>query len=155
VRRWLVRRFAVADRPGQLQQLADDLAGAGRRTDAATWTHASMEFGAAICTSRSPGCDACPIASGCPSRGRAAAVAVPRQAPFSGSLRASRGAALRALAAATNHRMPTDLLRAAVDGSLGNMAWLEVIGALEHDQLVHRSEGLVVLGPSPGPTIGP
>ena len=155
VRRWLVRRFAVVDRPRVLQQLADDLAGAGRRVDAATWTHASMEFGAAICTPRAPRCDACPVASGCPSRGRAADVAVPRQAPFTGSLRAGRGAALRALAAATDHRMPTDVLRTAVHGSLGNVAWGDVIGALEHDGLVHRSEGLVVLGPSAGPTIGP
>lgn len=159
VRRWLVRRFAVTDRPRDLQRLADELADAGDRDDTAAWTHASMEIGAAICTARAPRCSACPIALGCPSRGRATTVAVPRQAPFIGSLRARRGAALRALAAAAGHQLPTDALRAAVDKALADpardAAWVGLVAALEHDGLVHRSEGLVVLGPSAGPTIGP
>ena len=70
-RRWLVRRFGLSPdgRPRHLQALADALATAGDAADAAPWTHATMEFGAAICTSRNPRCGACPISDGCPSRG--------------------------------------------------------------------------------------
>ena len=114
VRRWLVRRFGLrADtRPVELQTLADALATAGSAADAAPWTHATMEFGAAICASRNPRCDACPIADGCPSRGMAATVPVPRQASFAGSDRAYRGAILRALSGARRHAIT---MRAAGD----------------------------------------
>jgi A/G-specific adenine glycosylase len=163
VRRWLIRRFSVADRPNDLQRLADELAGTGSHGDTAArshgdtaaWTHASMEFGAAICTARAPRCHACPVARGCPSRGNPATIAVPRQAPFGGSSRARRGAVLRALAAAAGHRLPGEALRATVDGSLADPAWVELLALLERDGLIHRSEGLVVLGPGAGPTIGP
>ena len=68
VRRWLVRRFGLAaDGPRrELQDLANALALAGDRADAAPWTHATMEFGAAICRPRAPRCGDCPIADGCP-----------------------------------------------------------------------------------------
>ncbi len=155
VRRWLLRRFAVADRPGDLQRVADELAGASGHGDTAAWTHASMEFGAAICTARAARCHACPVARGCPSRGNAATIAVPRQAPFGGSSRARRGAVLRALAAAPEHRLPDEALRATLDGPVADPAWMELLALLERDGLVHRSEGLVVLGPGAGPTIGP
>ncbi|MGH2445564.1 MAG: A/G-specific adenine glycosylase, partial [Candidatus Limnocylindria bacterium] len=72
VRRWLLRRLCGPDEPRRLQALADALAAPGVGTDVAAWTHASMEFGAAICRSRTPLCDSCPIANGCPSRGAAA-----------------------------------------------------------------------------------
>ena len=65
VRRWLVRRFGLSPDggPRELQTLANALAAAGHATDAAPWTHATMEFGAAICTPRNPRCNACPISS--------------------------------------------------------------------------------------------
>ena len=72
VRRWLVRRFgAEPDDGARLQALADALAAAGRDApeETAAWTHATMEFGARICTARSARCPECPIARGCPSRG--------------------------------------------------------------------------------------
>ena len=72
VRRWLLRRFGGPDEPRRLQGLSDALAAPGQGADVAAWTHASMEFGAAICRSRDPRCDTCPIARGCPSRGAAA-----------------------------------------------------------------------------------
>jgi A/G-specific adenine glycosylase len=144
VRRWLVRRFGLpADGPSRaLQSLADAIAGAGRAIDAAPWTHATMEFGAAICTPRNPRCEACPISSGCPSRGLATVVPVPRQAAFAGSDRAYRGALLRALSRAPGHRI---MLGAAGDLVPSSVAE-RVIAGLERDRLLHRSGGGLVLG---------
>jgi A/G-specific adenine glycosylase len=154
VRRWLVRRFGLSpeSRPRQLQALADALAAAGHATDAAPWTHATMEFGAAICTPRNPRCDECPISAGCPSRGAATVVPVPRQAAFAGSDRAHRGAILRALARAGNHAMTMRAARGLVpQGAAGR-----VVAALERDGLLHRSGARLVLGgrPEGAATIG-
>jgi A/G-specific adenine glycosylase len=154
VRRWLVRRFGLSpdSRARELQALADALAGAGHPADAAPWTHATMEFGAAICTPRKPHCDACPISSGCPSRGMATLVPVPRQAAFAGSDRAHRGAILRALSGAGDHAMTMQASRDLVPRS----AVSRVIAGLEGDGLVHRSGGRLVLGgpTEPAATIG-
>lgn len=154
VRRWLVRRFGLrADGPpAQLQALADALAAAGNPRAAAPWTHATMEFGAGICTPRNPRCDACPIADGCPARGLATVVPVPRQASFAGSDRAHRGALLRAMTAAPTHSMT---MRAA-HGLVPETAVERVVQALERDGLLHRSRGRLVLGgpPQSAATIG-
>ncbi len=165
VRRWLVRRFAlpVDAPPGMLQSLADALA----RTDgeapppaeAAAWTHATMEFGAAICRSRSPRCGECPVARGCPSRHRAIPVPVTRQAPFAGSRRALRGAVLRALVAAPRNAATREEL-AAVAGTDGPAqvplaaALDPVLASLERDGLIHHLGGRVHLGPAPGEPVG-
>ena len=155
VRRWLVRRFGLAPgaRARELQALADALAAAGNSADAAPWTHATMEFGAGICTPRNPHCDTCPIAAGCPSRGMAATVPVPRQATFAGSDRAHRGALLRGLTAAPSHTMTL----AAGRRILPERAFERVVSGLERDGLLHRSRGRLHLGgrPKPAATIGP
>jgi A/G-specific adenine glycosylase len=155
VRRWLVRRFGLAAsaKPRELQALADALASAGNPADAAPWTHATMEFGAGVCTPRNPHCDACPIAEGCPSRGMAATVPVPRQATFAGSDRAYRGAMLRALTATSDHAMSL----AAARRILPEPAFARVVAGLERDGLLHRSRGRLHLGgrPVPAATIGP
>jgi A/G-specific adenine glycosylase len=146
VRRWLVRRFGLADAtsPADLQALADALAAADRaRTpadEAASWMHASMEFGATICAARRPRCEVCPIARGCPSRLAPRRVPVTRQPPFSGSLRAERGAVVRALVAAPGHAMPlAGLAAVAANPAL-------VLEGLERDGLAHRSGSLARLG---------
>ena len=147
VRRWLLRRFDVADRPHDLQVLADALAAAGRADHEQTpaWTHATMEFGASICTSRAPRCGACPVARGCPSRPAPARIPVARQAAFAGSTRAHRGAILRALAAA-----PDQALAVAALPPVHSAAEREVLlDRLERDGLVHRSGGMVALGSRP------
>lgn len=158
VRRWLVRRLGLASGTpaAELQSRADALAAPARdAAEAAAWMHASMEFGARVCRSRAPLCDACPIAAGCPARGRDTPVPIPRQAPFAGSLRAARGGVMRALAAAPDHRLPLRRLAGLVDGAdLG-----AVLDALERDGLAHRSGETARLG-SPGSdrsaaTIGP
>jgi len=155
VRRWLIRRFGLPSTapPRQLQGTADRLAQTGTAADAAAWTHATMEFGAAICTSRAPRCGSCPIARGCPSRGTAAAVPVPRQATFAGSDRSHRGAILRALTDA-----PTRTLSlAATRQLLPTEAADRIVTGLARDGLVHRSAGRIRLGgrPDPAATIGP
>jgi A/G-specific adenine glycosylase len=137
VRRWLVRRFAAdpADR-ARLQALADRLAAAAGG-DPGSWTHATMEFGARICTARSPRCDACPISKGCPSRGHAQRVPVARQNAATASSRAARGALVRQLAAAPDQRLPVDALDSTTrDG-------------LVRDGLAHRRGHFIHLGPEP------
>ncbi|MGH2381382.1 MAG: A/G-specific adenine glycosylase, partial [Candidatus Limnocylindria bacterium] len=99
VRRWLLRRFGEPDQPRHLQSLSDVLAASGSGPDIAAWTHASMEFGAAICRPRDARCGICPISAGCPSRDAAATVAVPRRAALRGTDRAYRGAVVRLLSA--------------------------------------------------------
>lgn len=159
VRRWLVRRLRVEDRPRMLQRTADALAGAEPDGRAADWTHASMEFGARICRARTPRCDICPVAQGCPSRGRAAAVPVPRQAPLRGSERAYRGAVVRDLTASREHRLPIAAIRAGLEHgvtrigpALDDGGWERVVDGLERDRLVHRVDGELRLGAG---TIGP
>ena len=153
VRRWLIRRFGGPDLPGRLQSLADGLAATGVGPDVAAWTHATMEFGASICRARDPRCETCPIARGCPSRGLATRVPVPRQAPLRGTDRAYRGAILRLLSATTSHKRDEWALRAdlvidagRVGPALDGARWERVIAGLERDGLAHRREGFVRLG---------
>ena len=150
VRRWLVRRFA-AD-PGDaraLQDLADSLAVSGRpnREQAGTWTHATMEFGARICSARSPRCDLCPVARGCHSRANPARVPVPRQNGATATTRAARGALLRALAAAPDLRLTRAQARRAMAVTLGNADYEAVTEGLARDGLLHRSGRSLILGP--------
>jgi A/G-specific adenine glycosylase len=154
VRRWLVRRFGlVADGPPRgLQDLADALAQAGDRADAASCTHARLVCGAAICGRPAPRCGDCPIADGCPSRGLDTIVPVPRQATFAGSDRAHRGAVLRALTAAHGDSITTIAARRLVSVE----AYDRVIAGLERDGLLHRSGTRLLLGgrPDSAATIG-
>ena len=159
VRRWLVRRLAIEDRPTALQQAADLLAAAGQAgavadeagdaaDEVAAWTHASMEFGAAVCRARIPRCEACPIRDGCPSFGSTRPVPSVRRPPFRGSRRARRGALLRALAAADGYRLSLEAARG-VD-SMATLA--DLVATLEADGLVHRRGDELRLGAAPPPT---
>jgi A/G-specific adenine glycosylase len=145
VRRWLLRRFEVEDAPRPLQALADALATVGPDDRAGAWTHASMEFGAEVCRSRSPRCDACPIARGCPSRGLARAVPVPRQAALRGSDRELRGAVVRSLSEVVGHALSSEALRRSVPDRAADR-WERVLAGLERDGLIHRADGVVRLG---------
>jgi A/G-specific adenine glycosylase len=154
VRRWLARRFAAdpADRAG-LQALADGLARATNGTPGAagTWTHATMEFGARICTARSPRCAACPVARGCPSRRDPPHVPVPRASAATAATRAARGSLMRALAAAPGHRLTERYARQVVSRGGANVDYRSVTGGLLRDGLVHRSGRSLMLGPSAAP----
>lgn len=151
VRRWLVRRFAVAagDRRA-LQAVADRLAAASparEPCDTASWTHATMEFGARICTSRAPRCGICPVAQGCPSRADPRPVPVPRQSLSTAATRAARGVLLRALATAPGHWLSKAKARQAVNGWAEGLDYVALTAHLERDGLLHRSRRGVVLGP--------
>lgn len=143
VRRWLVRRFGVADAARPLQALADALATAASDGRQDAWTHATMEFGARVCRARGPLCDACPIAHGCPSRGRAAHVPVPRQAPLRGSDREIRGSIVRRLSRADGHQLAVGELELDADEP---ERWNRVLAGLERDGLVQLADGVVRLG---------
>ncbi len=58
---------------------------------------ALMDLGATVCLARVPRCGECPLAEGCPSRGRRFEP-VRKQGPFEGSFRQRRAVALRAVA---------------------------------------------------------
>ncbi len=60
---------------------------------------ALMDLGATVCLARVPRCAACPLAEGCPSRGRRYEP-LRRQGPFAGSFRQRRAETLRLVAAA-------------------------------------------------------
>jgi A/G-specific adenine glycosylase len=87
-----------------------------------TCAQALMDLGATICIARIPRCGECPIAEGCPSRGRRYEP-LRRQGPFEGSFRQRRAAALRAL----------------LDG--GDPDDEEAVAALAEDGLVRLEEG--------------
>ena len=59
---------------------------------------ALMDLGATVCIARVPRCGECPLASGCPSRGRRFEP-LRRQGPFEGSFRQRRATTLRLIAA--------------------------------------------------------
>jgi A/G-specific adenine glycosylase len=109
-----------------------------------------MELGAGVCRARAPRCDVCPVARGCPSRGRASIVPVPRQPPLAGSDREVRGALVRLLGASPAHRLDEAQLRSAIDAD--DDRWERVVRGLERDRLVHRSPDGIGLGAA---TIGP
>jgi len=150
VRRWLLRRFGGPDAPARLQSLADALASSGRGDDVAAWTHATMELGAAVCSARAPRCESCPIAAGCPSRGMARPVPVPRQAPLLGSDRGYRGALVRQLSVAPGHELAEHVARAGMPAGSGpaldDDGWERIVAALERDGLAHRRRGHLWLG---------
>jgi A/G-specific adenine glycosylase len=88
-----------------------------------------MDLGATVCLARRPRCEACPLASECPSRGIREEPAR-KQGPFEGSFRQRRAAALRSVSDASRPL-------AELDG--------EAVRALERDGLVVVADGLVSL----------
>ena len=90
---------------------------------------ALFDLGATVCLARVPRCGACPLAHGCPSRGRRYEPAR-KQSRFEGSFRQRRAALLRAVSA---QAQPLD----AVD--------VEALESLSRDGLVVVSDGVVGL----------
>ena len=90
---------------------------------------ALMDLGATICLARIPRCGVCPLAEGCPSRGRRYEP-LRKQSRFEGSFRQRRAETLRLVAAGA--RSFAELDAAAV-------------AALERDGLVRLTDGLVAL----------
>jgi A/G-specific adenine glycosylase len=91
--------------------------------------HALMDLGATVCLARVPRCGVCPLAQGCPSRGRRFEP-LRKQGRFEGSFRQRRAATLRLVAEAPKPLGELD--RAAVE-------------SLERDGLVTVAEGSAAL----------
>jgi A/G-specific adenine glycosylase len=90
---------------------------------------ALMDLGATVCLARVPRCGACPLADGCPSRGRRFEP-LRRQGPFEGSFRQRRAATLRLVAAETRPLAELDA---------------DAVASLARDGLVCVEAGLVAL----------
>ncbi len=90
---------------------------------------ALMDLGATICLARVPRCGVCPLAAGCPSRGRRYEP-LRKQSRFEGSFRQRRARALKLIA-----EEPRPL------GELDSGA----VASLERDGLVRRTDDLVAL----------
>src|SRR4051794_38024217 len=90
---------------------------------------ALMDLGATVCLARIPRCDACPLASACPSRGRRYEP-LRKQSRFEGSFRQRRARALRLVADGPQPRASLELA---------------VVEALERDGLVELRNGFVGL----------
>lgn len=121
VRRVLGRVFSGIEfpRPGGPSAAERHLAEAllpTRATDAARWAVASMEFGALVCTARSPRCAECPIRAGCAwQRAGAPAYSGParRGQAYEGTDRQARGRIL-ALVRSADAAVPANDLAAVV-----------------------------------------
>lgn len=100
VARVLARLEGRALRARETQQLADELLPSGFAWD---WNQVIMDFGATVCSARSPECAACPVRSQCAWHGegddpaRATAFTSRPQARFEGSDRQARGRLMKAL----------------------------------------------------------
>ena len=90
---------------------------------------ALMDLGAMVCLARVPRCGACPLAGGCPSRGRRFEP-LRKQGPFEGSFRQRRARVLRAIAEAPRPLAELDR---------------DAVAALERDGLVRVERELVRL----------
>jgi A/G-specific adenine glycosylase len=90
---------------------------------------ALMDLGATVCLARIPRCGECPLAEGCPSRGRRFEP-LRKQGPFEGSFRQRRSETLRLVAASTR--------------PLGELD-AEAVDSLARDGLVRIEAGLVAL----------
>ena len=88
---------------------------------------ALMDLGATVCLARIPRCGVCPLARGCPSRGRRYEP-LRRQSRFEGSFRERRARTLRLVAAGSTSDLDADVVR-----------------SLERDGLVEIRRGRVAL----------
>ena len=90
---------------------------------------ALMDLGATVCLARVPRCGVCPLADGCPSRGRRYEP-LRKQSRFEGSFRQRRAVTLRTVSRAARPLHELDP---------------EAVAALERDGLVRLVDGLVTL----------
>jgi A/G-specific adenine glycosylase len=101
IARVLARLAGRAMSAREVQRAADDALPSGLARD---WNQVLMDFGASVCSARTPRCGECPVADRCAWRGvgddpaRATAFTSRPQSRFDGSDRQARGRLLRALA---------------------------------------------------------
>ncbi|PKI91914.1 adenine glycosylase [Actinomycetales bacterium SN12] len=114
-------------------------------TESAIFNAAMMELGAVVCTARAPKCEVCPLASGCawlaagrPDTGDSRR----RQARYEGSDRQARGAVLRALRVAPDHRLAAESVAADWPDAVQRD---RAIDSLIADGLVEATAGMLML----------
>ena len=90
---------------------------------------ALMDLGATVCLARIPRCGVCPLARGCPSRGRRYEP-LRKQSRFEGSFRQRRAQTLKLVAGGERSLAELDV---------------EAVRSLARDGLVHVDEGIVAL----------
>jgi A/G-specific adenine glycosylase len=98
-------------------------------TFTAAAAQALMDLGATVCLARIPRCEICPLAGGCPSRGKRYEP-LRKQGPFEGSFRQRRAATLRLVADAERPVADLDL---------------DAVESLARDGLVLVADGTVSL----------
>lgn len=155
VRRVLSRIFRRMDTTGDVlsEKEAWELASAVLPAAAYDWNQALMDFGALICTARSPKCSSCPLAGTCRSGGRFRSAGhappgrKPKPEPSHRGIprRIWRGKIVGALRDSGKALAPTDLLRVVrPSGRAPSGKWLDdLIARLERDGVVsvRRSRG--------------
>jgi A/G-specific adenine glycosylase len=146
VGRMLARLVGERLRPAAAQALADELVPEG---DAWIWNQVVMDFGATVCTARSPGCGGCPVKRQCawagsaersdPARGSAGVSG--KQARFEGSDRQARG---RLLAALVDGAVPVGVVPSVMqrDPALADRLLADLVA----EGLCRRIDGEIVLG---------
>ena len=146
VGRMLARLVGERLRPAAAQALADELVPEG---GAWIWNQVVMDFGATVCTARSPGCGGCPVKRQCawagsaersdPARGSAGVSG--KQARFEGSDRQARG---RLLAALVDGAVPVGVVPSVMqrDPALADRLLADLVA----EGLCRRIDGEIVLG---------
>ena len=124
-----IRRFAFGDDILPVDVNVDRVQRRTGHTFSSASAQALMDLGAVVCIARVPRCDACPLASKCPSRGTRQDPAR-RQGPFEGSFRQRRASTLCLVAQASRGLERLDD---------------EAVRSLERDGLVVVRDGLVAL----------
>ena len=124
-----IRRFAFAEDVLPVDVNVDRVQRRTGHAFTSACAQALMDLGAVVCIARLPRCDACPLASKCPSRGTRQDPAR-RQGPFEGSFRQRRASTLRLVAKASQGIDALDD---------------EAVRSLERDGLVVVRDGLVAL----------
>ena len=146
VGRMLARLVGERLRPAAAQALADELVPEG---DAWIWNQVVMDFGATVCTARSPGCGGCPVKRTCawagsaehPDPARGSAGVSGKQARFDGSDRQARG---RLLAALVDGAVPVGAVPSVMqrDPALADRLLTDLVA----EGLCRRIDGEIVLG---------
>ena len=130
---------------GEAQSCADDLVPSGRGWE---WNQAILDFGAQICKKRKPGCENCPVRTGCawagngPDPALGSAGVSGSQSVFAGSDREGRGRLVKAL-----RRGPVDMRNVGDLMGFGNDVdrSSRVLGTLIRDGLVVSEDGYLRL----------
>jgi A/G-specific adenine glycosylase len=140
---------AVANRTlnkAQVQQLADILVPEG---DSWRWNQAMLDFGATVCTKRTPKCNVCPIENACawrrnggadPAIGSAGTSS--KQSAFAGSDRQGRGRLIQAL---RNAPVPRSDLATVMGWTGDDERAARVLVGLLIEKLVVENDGLLTL----------